>query len=43
VALMPAVPRALSAQLLGRAVIAVGLVLPWLWLVMLDRVLRRAR
>ena len=40
---MPTTPAALTARLIGRAIVGVGLVLPWAWLVLLDRVLRRTR
>ena len=40
---MPTTPAALTARLLGRAIVGIGLVLPWIWLVALDRMLRRTR
>lgn len=40
---MPTVPAGLTARYLGRAIVGFGLVLPWFWLVVLDRVLRRTR
>lgn len=41
--MIPTAPAAFTARLLGRAIIGLGLVLPWIWLVALDRVLRRTR
>lgn len=41
--MIPAMAVALPPRLLERAVIGIGLVLPWIWLVALDRVLRRKR
>ena len=40
---MPTVPVGFSARFLGRAIVGAGLVLPWLWLVILERLLRRTR
>jgi hypothetical protein len=36
-------PPRLAAMSLGQIAIAVALVVPWVWLVVLDRVLRRMR
>lgn len=41
--MMPATPAVLMVRFLGRVIVATGLVLPWLWLVFLDRLLRRTR